>query len=171
MNKRRNVPSVIPLSARQRSEFESLSSASGWRMLRKEEIPAAVPSGLREKVDSGMLIVAAASGSHTTYVGVNLYRADLKAAEIDHEPLLVAVTESGASTGGILVHHGDWPGRSFPLPPDFIDHVRESGIGNYFPFALPPGRRSGTLAELPRGDGQAFDTALRAMLYESDGSS
>ena len=75
---------------------------------------------------------------------------------LDHEPFAVSVLSSGASTGGMFVHHGDWEGRSVAPPAGFWDKVQESGIGDYFLANPLSNSTGGALADLPTGHKNAF---------------
>ncbi len=152
-------PSYIELSAEARAELEQLSTTSGWRLLRHEEIPTAFPPSFRAKMDSATLI-SVGTDSGTTFLVCNALRVDAQVREIDQEPFAVAVTPSGASTGGAFLHHGSWPDRTTSPPADFWRQVDESGIGNYL-YSNPPSRRTfGSLDELPRGDREAFERSI-----------
>ena len=86
----------------------------------------------------------------------NAVRVDEKVGMLDHEPFAVSVLSSGASTGGIFVHHGDWEGRSEAAPTGFWDKVEESGIGDYFLANPPSNSTGGALGDLPTSHQNAF---------------
>ena len=65
--------------------------------------------------------------------------------------------------GGMLVHHGDWDGRSEMPPQGFWEIVEESGVGNYFLANPPSDRTSGTLADLSSGHRAAFYRAVHLL--------
>lgn len=154
-------PSFVPLSADQRAELEAYAAASssGWYLISHDSIPKAFAQSLREKVDSALLIVSG-SPSATTYLVFDALRVDKKAGLIDQEPFAVAVTGSGASAGGVFVHHGSWESRSFAPPDDFWQTVQSSGVGNYFLANPPAGKTSGSLSELPFGSAGAWDAVI-----------
>ncbi len=86
----------------------------------------------------------------------NALRVDPKAGAIDQEPFGVAVLPSGASTGGMFLHHGNWEGRTAPPPQGFWEVVIASGVGNYFYSNPPSGLTIGPLELLPHGHAEAF---------------
>ena len=152
-------PSPLPLSPDQRAELESYAAASssGWYLTSQDSLPKAFAQSLRDKVDSALLIVSGTS-SATTYLVFDALRVDKKAGLIDQEPFAVAVTGSGASSGGVFVHHGSWVSRSFAPPDGFWQIVQSSGVGNY--FLANPGKTSGSLEDLPFGCAGAWDAVM-----------
>ncbi len=158
-----SIPSLVSLFDAERKEVEALARVDGFVYLGRDQLPSFFPAGLRDKFDSAVLICSGTS-SGTSYLVCNGLRVDAKAREIDQEPFAVIVTPSGASSSGMLLHHGDWPGRTITPPPEYWEHVLASGIGNYFVPRLPSAQ-SGALSEL--GDlshRAAFETAVRFLM-------
>ena len=152
--------SFVSLTPSQQEEVEQLSQTPGWRALSKAELPSFFPEDLRERLDSAVVVTSSTMASDRTYVVCNGIRPDPRSREIDHEPFVVSVLSSGASTGGMFVHHGDWDGRTESAPTGFWEVVQESGVGDYFLPSPPSGRSSGTLAELSSDHRAAFYRAV-----------
>jgi hypothetical protein len=102
----------------QRAELERLTSnraySAGYCWLAKDQLPAAVPASLQSKLVSALLIWERTASGNTALI-CNGIRLDAKADALDQEPFGLMIYPSGASTGGIIAHHGDWPGRTIPL--------------------------------------------------------
>lgn len=148
---------ILRLSSDHRRECETLSevSGSGWWRIQKGDLPSFVPQTMRPKLDGGVMVVSG-SPSGVTYLMFSAERVD-PPNELDIQPFGVAVFSSGASTGIALIHHGDWPKRTTPLPDDFWNVARSCSTGSYF-FARPPeGKTRGSLDELGPGHKGAFD--------------
>ena len=88
---------------------------------------------------------------------------------MDEEPFAVIVNSTGAHHSGMFLHHGNWPNRTQKAPQAFWDHVKESGVGNYFLTNPPSGASSGTLENLPHGQQAAFDSIVSRLRSSSTG--
>ena len=121
----------------------------------KENLLGVYPDAFRAKLDSALVILSG-TPSGTTILVCNAFRVDAKADAIDQEPFGVLVSPSGASTGGLFLHHGDWPERTVTPPAGFWDFVSASGVGNYFYANPPSGVTQGPLETLPGGHAEAF---------------
>jgi len=160
---RRPHTSFIPLTPEQQREVEGLSQSPGWRALPQSELPTFLPASLRARLDSAVVISSSTVLSGRTYVVCNGLRVDRRADAIDHEPFVISVLSSDASTGGMFVHHGDWNGRTEQAPAEFWESVERSGVGDYF-FANPPsGRTFGELADLDAPHKRAFYRAIELL--------
>ena len=155
----------VQLSTSQQDEISKYSNVSGWRIIRKESIPSVFPQDFRKKMDSAMLIEAPTS-TGGTYLVFNARRVDSNDKAIDQEPFGMIVHSTGPASSGMFCHHGDWPGRTTKPPSAFWKHVIESGIGNYFLSNPPTGAQSGSLAELPEGDHEAFKRMIGGIRFE-----
>jgi hypothetical protein len=151
--------SYISLRPDQQAEIVELATTEGWRIVSRDSLPSVFPDSFRAKLDSAVLIVSGSVSGTTTLV-CNASRVDTRAHAIDQEPFAVVVYPSGVSSGGMFVHHGDWPDRTSPAPDGFWNHVRVSGVSNYFSSHPPEGVTSGPLATLPIGQKHAFDAVV-----------
>jgi len=158
----KNRPRYIKLGREEQIEVEQLAEAPGWCIIPKEKIPKVFPEDFREKMDSAV-IVASGTPAGVTYLMCNARRVDWKDRAIDQEPFGIVVLPAGASTGGMFIHHGDWEGRTMHPPKEFWECVIASGAGNYFCSNPPTGKTSGSLAELPPGDKEAFERIIEKL--------
>jgi len=147
-----------------REQSDSLKAAcpiGEYRVLSTSAASGFLPSGLELKCDS---IVLAASGGADgrAYYLVNGNRWDVKAGKIDQEPLGVAMT-GDVNTSGILVHHGGWQDRTTTPPPEFLQGLALSGLGNCYPLPTNPSPESGKIADLPRGQLGAFEAVIQRL--------
>ncbi len=88
------------------------------------------------------------TSSGATFVVCNGIRLDGRAGALDQEPFGVAIYSSGASTGGVFVHHGSWQSRTTPITPEVQRVLSASSLANYFPLGEVPSKSSGALADL-----------------------
>jgi len=122
-----------------------------------------LPADYARKID-GSLVMVKRLGSETTLVALNNNRVDRRAWAIDQDLWAVVVHSSGASTGAIRIGHGEWEGRSTPIPQGFFEAVQRSGIGQYFPLETYPNSTSGPLKDLYGTSHQAaFDELVIRM--------
>lgn len=156
--------SALSLTSSQQAEFEDLASglgtASGYRWLSSTELPTAVPESLRRKLTSALLMWERTSSGMTQIV-CNGVRFDQKAHALDQEPFGVVVHTSGASTGGVFIHHGDWAGRSLPVTSEVREVLESTSLGNYFPLGEVPSSSSGPLSDLSQ---TSHEGAFRAVI-------
>lgn len=145
--------STRSITCTQRAEFEELArglhTTAGYRWIRRDQIPTAVPQTLRKKTPRALLMWER-KPSGDTYLVCNGLRVDLKADALDHEPFGVVVHSSGASTGGVFIHHGGWRGRTTPLTPELRTALESTSLADYFPLAGAPSASSGPLSDLSR---------------------
>lgn len=143
--------SALSLTSSQQQEFEVLARdvgvSAGYKWLSPEEVPSAVPLGLRNKFTSALLMWERTS-SGCTMIVCNGVRYDKPANALDQEPFGVAVYSSGASTSGVFLHHGSWPNRTTPITGSESAVLGSTSLGNYFPLNEPPHDSSGPLSDL-----------------------
>ena len=159
--------STRSLSSTQRAEFEQLArglhTTAGYRWITRDHLPTVVPPDLRRKMPRALLMwERRASGD--TYLVCNGLRVDPKADAVDHEPFGLVVHSSGASTGGVFIHHGGWRGRTTPLTPELSAALESTGLTDYFPLAGAPSASSGPLSDLHRTPHAGAFTATLARL-------
>ena len=168
-----NKESWIQLGPCQRDEIRQLieqppqveSQGAWYKVLRKDEIPSCFSSILKQKCDHAVVMVSDVSTAKdfgapaaATVVVCNAQRVDPKEKAIDQEPFGIAVIGDEPAPSGLLLHHGDWNGRTVSdLPEGFWKYVESSGVGDYFPFQKFPGGACGPLDDLRKtSHGMAF---------------
>jgi hypothetical protein len=133
------------------SAFEKLCPVNEYRILSSGEYPADLPTNVSQKFNQAVM-VASGSSSSVVYM-INGIRVDKD--DLDEEPMIVAFDrDTGKGFGGII-HHGNWDGRTMPMPEEMRVHVSSSGIQSYFPLDHIPPSRSGSLSELMRSSQSA----------------
>lgn len=111
--------SWFTFTSTQVKEIESEGMKSGWRILPQERLPSVLPSEFRNKIDSAVM-VAAPTSTGGTYLVYNNLRVDQKSRAIDQDPFALIVHSTGPSPNGVLIHHGEWEGRTTKnVPKDF----------------------------------------------------
>ena len=90
----RNQPSYIKLTNESRKEIEQYARGEGWQIVGKENLPSFIPDGMREKVDSVIIITQGTPSGTTIFVG-NAYRVEPRAKAIDMEPFITMVLPDG----------------------------------------------------------------------------
>jgi hypothetical protein len=151
--------SYVRLTSKQQKELAQLAGTEGWRLLSRDALPSVFPSSFRDKLTGAVLMVSR-TVSGTTTVVCNAARVDASAQAIDQEPFAVVVYPVGVSSGGMFLHHGDWPGRTASAPPAFWQQVQASGVSTYFLSRPPYGATSGPLATLPTGERAGFEAVV-----------
>ncbi len=135
------------------SEYKSGWSLEKWQQecpeftykkIRVEEIPDWMPSGLIENFNSAVI---AASGNTGTYVGIIMgHRVDKD--EIDEHPYVAAFDKEKNTVFSGFIDHGNWDGRTSPVPDEMKQLMEQSGIAANFRFDRLPIHDSGTLDDL-----------------------
>jgi len=131
-------------------------------------LPSVFPARLRDKIGAA-LVIGAPTSTGGAYLVYSAHRVDRPAQAIDIEPFGLIVHSTGPSASGVYLHHGVWEGRTHYPPPEFWDDVAQSGIGAYYMTQRPMNLRTGTLAQLPTGDRNAFDAVVRQIRARVDG--
>jgi hypothetical protein len=161
-------PSWRELTPGERDELTAGMGSRGWRIVLGEELPRVFPESFREKITSAVRIVEPTS-TGGQYLAYSAERIDARDGAVDIEPFGVIVHSTGAGPSGVFVHHGDWSGRTRPLPPDLCTVIASSEVRNYIGAVPPSGRTEGTLDELPLGHRGAFDAVVRRLRAREDG--
>jgi hypothetical protein len=162
--------SWFALTTEQRADLNRFMIPPGWRIVGQTGLPVLFPESLRSRIDSA-LAVAAPTSTGGTYLIFSALRPDVRHQAVDIEPFGLIVDSSGPSSSGVFLHHGEWPGRTQPAPPEFWDSVDRFGVGDYF-FANPPqGKSEGSLDELPIEHKGAFGAIIRALRARRDSGS
>lgn len=160
--------SYFDLSDDHVNEFNQLCPLNEYRILAPVEVEKClsgiVPDGLWEKTDS-LFLMSSGSALATAYCMVNCNRYDFKADAIDQEPILFAQNCSEPRLKGIIIHHGNWNGRTESVHPDFHTYLESSGIGNYYPLADLPSTTSGSISTLTSvSQIGAFDKGVKKII-------
>jgi hypothetical protein len=153
-------PSIYSLDAEARREIEQYAAKPGWQRIKGDNAPSFLPPILRSRTKEIVVVTVPASSS-ATVIMFNLHRVDAPARQIDHQPFVVVVQTSGASTVGHFIDHGDWEKRSTPLviPENFTGPINSSGIASYYRANPSTDSTGGGLDTLPMGDRAAFERA------------
>lgn len=140
-----------PLADGHVNEFNALCPLNEFRVYAPDQINSgllqSVPQGLWDKSDN-LLLMSSGSAVATAYCMINCSRFDDRANEIDQEPIFFAHYGGEPRLDRIIIHHGDWPGRTIPVPPDFHSYLTTSGLGNYYPLSNLPTSTAGPIIEL-----------------------
>lgn len=143
--------SYLNLTPKYVKEFNKLCPLNEYRVLEPASIPNEmlnlVPTGLWKKTDS-LFLMSSGSAIATAYGMINCNRWDFKASAIDQEPIFFAHIGGSPVLDGIVIHHGNWPGRTTQVPPTFQAYLVSSGIGNHFPISSTPSTLSGSILTL-----------------------
>lgn len=155
------------LTTDQQAEFEEIMPESGWRVIPGSELPSVFPYDFQSKLDSALVIVEP-TDTGGTYLVTNAVRLDFKDKALDQEPFGLIVSDTGAGSIGVFIHHGTWSGRTEHPPEEFWEEATSSGIGNYFLAVPPSGSMLGSLDELPKGHRGAFDAVVESLRRQID---
>lgn len=143
--------SYLNLSEEHVDQFNYQCPLNEYRVIKpsdlSQDLLSIVPNGLWEKTDS-LFLMSSGSAVATAYCMINCNRWDFRASAIDQEPILFAHIGGTPRLDGIVVHHGNWPGRTTEVPPEFYPYLDSSGLGNHFPIASIPGTMSGSITDL-----------------------
>lgn len=145
-----------------RIELMKFMDDPGFSIVSASELPSCIPFGLRTKCEEAVVILSPTS-TGGVYLVFDLHRLDAPARAIDQEPFALIVHSSGPGPSGVLVHHGDWPGRTLTVDQSLWAAVEASGVGRFYLAQLPAGLRRGPLELLPEGDRHAFNEAVRQL--------
>jgi hypothetical protein len=113
-----------------------------WRRCSVQDLPdpKVVPSGLAAKSDS---VVAVRQGPFLALVLNRPHR-----AEIDKMPAgFVFLSGQSAHPGGV-VQHANYSGRTLTAPTEFLQAIKDSGIGLIQPFPGLPTQSAGPIDQL-----------------------
>jgi hypothetical protein len=129
-----------------------------YRVATPEEMPSGIlPQGLLAKAHD-ILILCSGTPNGRTYFMLNVNRVDRN--EIDQMPYAIAFDNAQSIPSGLLIQHGDYPGRTTLLPEDFREYVTTSGI---YPIKEMPSNRRGPISELKIG---SQDEAFKLLVNE-----
>ena len=139
-------------------DFLELCPVGEYRVVAPERIPAGILSRDLLARTHSVLILCSGAPSGRIYVMLNLNRVDHN--DIDQMPYAIAFDGFEAIPSGMLIQHGNYPGRTTTLPPDFCKHVAASGI---YPLTEMPPDDAGSIAGLDIG---SQEEALRLLVEE-----
>jgi hypothetical protein len=134
-------PSWINLGSTQASELIALSKSiefePGYLVVSQSRIPTVFSPVLKSKCDSAV-VMSSTGGNGTVIFVCNALRVDHKDLAIDQEPFGIALASTGAVESGVFLHHGNWSGRTTPVPQEALDAFIASGLGNCCPGTRLP---------------------------------
>ena len=95
-------------------------------------------------------IVTCSGSTEAIYFGIQGLRPDNNNTVIDEDLYAVVFNKtSGVSHGGFL-HHGDYPGRTTPIPPEITDLLIASGSTTDISINKIPDNSTGSLIDLKK---------------------
>jgi hypothetical protein len=159
--------SYFNTTAQDRETWEKLCPPNEFRRQPPSALSGLLPGGLLAKADS-VFMLASGSPQGTIVWMANVHRVDQKASGVDQEPFGIVFHGPTPALSGVLIHHGNWPGRTeLPTPPEFWPAVAASGVGNCLPLAEAPSKPAGLISEL---NVQSQHDAFGALLQQLKGS-
>lgn len=143
-------------------DFEALYNlcpVGEYRVVTPEEIPSGIISlGLLAKTHN-VLVLCSGTSSGRVYAMMNFNRID--GGEIDQMPYAMAFDGNESIPSGVLIQHGNYSGRTTPLPEDFYPYVAASGT---YPLQEMPTSHSGSIYDLKIGSQEkAFHILVNAI--------
>lgn len=155
--------SWVPIDNEKRSAWEALCPVGEYRVLQAEDVPDVISPGLIEKGHS-FLMIASGSTTGTAYYMVNVNRIDIAAGAIDQEPFGIAFVGDNPAYSGCYIHHGNWPGRTRPIPSGFISGVSGSTLACCYSVTSIPDLPAGKIQDLKVSSQQdAFQELLLSL--------
>lgn len=160
--------SYIDLSAEHIEQFNQQCPLNEYRVVRPSDLSQGllkiVPNGLWAKTDS-LFLMSSGSAVATAYCMINCNRWDFKASAIDQEPIFFATFGGNPRLDAMVLHHGDWPGRTTVVPQEFFNYLQSSGLGNYYPISSIPATMSGSIFDLSNtAQSGAFDAGVKRII-------
>jgi hypothetical protein len=135
-------------SGQDRAAWEALCPTGEYRIVPPSSLPpVALGSGLFANADSA-LVAASGSSQGTVVFMVNVNRLEQDERAIDQQPFGIVFHGPTPAESGVLLHHGNWSGRTSTPPPVFWDAVAASGIGGCYPFSGIPAQPAGPISAL-----------------------
>lgn len=139
--------SWVPIDGEKRTEWENLCPVGEYRVIEANRVPAILAPGLVEKGHS-YLVMASGSTTGTAYYMVNVNRIDAKANAIDQEPFGIAFVGNDPVYSGCYIHHGDWEGRTRPIPNGFVHGVLGTTLSACYSVTSIPSEPAGKIEDL-----------------------
>jgi hypothetical protein len=139
--------SWVPIDNEKRAEWDDLCPVGEYRVIGANEVPTVLARGLVEKGHS-YLVMASGSTTGTAYYMVNVNRIDDKANAIDQEPFGIAFVGNEPVYSGCYIHHGNWDGRTRPIPEGFVQGVLGSTLSTCYSVTSIPDEPAGKIEDL-----------------------
>ncbi len=126
--------------------LHQLCPVNEYRVVTPDEIPSGIIApGLLAKTHS-VLILCSGTSSGRIYAMMNFNRID--DGEVDQMPYVMAFDSNESIPSGVLIQHGNYSGRTTPLPQDFYPYIAASGT---YPLQEMPTSQSGSIYDLKIG--------------------
>lgn len=135
----------------------AISCGDGYELIGPAYYPSFISQTFREKCPMAVRIVSGSS-SNRAAVLYNFRRVD--GDFIDEHPFCFLIISGSYAVSGSFIDHGDWVGRTTPIPKDFISQIESSSVGSFLGANPPEGKTSGSLDELQGSDTLAFDRVI-----------
>lgn len=143
--KKKNMFSPLPNPWSQ-EDWHSFIGEDEYRVISPQELPPWYPQDLASKLQCAIMYCS--SSTATLYYGINGLRMDKN--EIDEDPYVwVCGKETGECHSG-FIHHGDWPGRTTPIPNQMQQAITASGFDLDYRFTRLPTEPSGSIEDLEK---------------------
>lgn len=151
-----------------RSELESIVDNLEYKRIDVSELPEEIKgNGLTDKFNS---VIIAASGSTDSMVySVIGLRPD--GDDIDEHPFVFYYDNNNPSSNfGGIIHHGNWPGRTFELSENQKTALNLSGLTASFTYKDIPTNSSGSLYDLQKkGMLEGITSQFKILLNKKSG--
>ena len=140
-----------------------LVDGDGFLVVGPADFPSFIPGSLAAKFDSATRIISGSAGNSPVIL-YNFRRID--GSEVDEHPFGSMLVSGSIAISSSFLDHGDWPNtkRTTPITPQHAAYITASGIGGYFLQHPSDGKLSGSLAELPASDVDAFNQFISSAL-------
>lgn len=155
--------SYFKISNKKTRTLQEFCQPNTFRLANQEDMMKIdiLPPDLVKKCDNILIVASGSNDTALSYYMLNCGRIDEKYNAIDQEPLGLICSGSDAYTSGCLIHHGNWINRTTYLTDEFWECISVSGIGNCYPLAEIPQKKSGSISELKiDSQNQAFDELI-----------
>ena len=155
----KNQLKFLKPSSTQIQEMRDLAKkGNGFFHIPADEVPSIIPSELKEKWDSAVVVVSGNSPQSVLIVG---HRIDQKSGMMDQDPFLFeeGLNLNPKARSAVLIHHASFDSRSLDLP----NTINASSTENYYKDNPPYGLSSGSTGQLPDPLFQAYNIANDAL--------
>lgn len=151
MTKKKESFNYFPVTNEPKAKWEAICPPGEFRIVSGSMMQSSFSSILSKdlliKFDS-VFIAGSATADGIVYFLANGNRIHPKDNAIDQMPFGLMFIGDSTSGSGCLIQHGNWPGRTIPIPGDFWNHISASGISNYYSLSEIPTSASGKLSDL-----------------------
>jgi hypothetical protein len=137
-------------------QLKEICPTGEYRVVTPSDLPAGIISTSLLKKTHSILVLCSGTANGRVYAMLNLNRID--GNEVDQMPYAIAFEGNQPIPSGVLIQHGDYPGRTTPLPGDFYEYIAVSGT---YPLKEMPEEDRGSIKNLNIG---SQEEALRLLV-------